>query len=137
VAVHRDLGWWYWLTTGVFLLGVVAGCQASILAVIALILAQALHYRRREGAFSAFPVQVRIGYLLWFIAGLWDPLAPMLWIQLAGTTAMVTVDYCPMARLTALMPWNRSRPLSLRLVWRTFVSPPVRGSVLEVSRAVR
>lgn len=137
MSVHRDLGWWYWLATDVLLLGVVAGYQTSILAVIALILVQALHYRWREGAFSAFPVQVRIGYLLWFIAGLWGPLAPMLWIQLAGTTAMVTVDYCPMARLMALMPWNCSWPLSLRFVWRTFVSAPVRGSVLEVARAAR
>jgi len=53
------------------------------------------------------------------------------WIQLAGTTAMVLVDYCPGARLVSLMPWNRRVPLTLGLVVRTFVRPPVRGSILD------
>jgi len=59
------------------------------------------------------------------------PLGFLHWIQLAGTTAMVLVDYCPGARLVSLMPWNRRVPLTLGLVVRTFVRPPVRGSILD------
>lgn len=56
------------------------------------------------------------------------------WIQLAGTAAVVTVDYCALARLLTLAPWNRREPLSLALVGRTLFSAPVQGSFLEAMR---
>jgi hypothetical protein len=36
-----------------------------------------------------------------------------------------------MARLVSLLPWNRKEGFSLALVKRTFLSPPVRGNVLQ------
>jgi hypothetical protein len=44
---------------------------------------------------------------------------------------MVLVGYCPLARALSLLPWNRSQPLSAALVRRTFVSAPVRGSIVD------
>ena len=78
----------------------------------------------------AFSVQVRIAYLAVLATGLWPPLGFVHWLQLAGTMAQVGFDYCPLARLVSLMPWNRTQPLTFRLVWRTFALPPMSGSVL-------
>jgi hypothetical protein len=127
----RDLSWWYWAATDLLLLAGLAGAEAAFPAAIALGAVQTVHFRVREGRASAFPVQVRIAYLGLLLLALWPPLRFIYWIQLAGTTAMVLFDYCPLARLLSLMPWNRSERLSLGLIRRTVASPPVRGNVLQ------
>ena len=127
----RDLGWWYWLATDALLVGALTGWSYGFAPVIALNVVQAAHFLLREGRPSAFPVQVRVGYLGLLLAGQWDPLYFVYWVQLAGTTAMVAFDYCPLARVLSLMPWNRRHPLSARLVLRTFLAPPVKGSILQ------
>jgi len=129
----RELFWWYWLVTGVLLAAALWGWPLGSTPVLGLTVVQTLHFRLREGSIRAFPGQVRIGYLAWMLAGSWQPLGFFLWIQLAGTTAMVLFDYCPMARVVSLLPWNRSTPLSLHLVVRTFLRPPVRGSILDAA----
>lgn len=53
------------------------------------------------------------------LLGQWPPLTFVYRIQLAGTTAMGCFDYCPLARILLLMPWNRTGPLTLPLVRRT------------------
>jgi hypothetical protein len=124
------MDWWYWLVTDCLLIGSLAGWQWGIMPAIGLTIIQAMHYFARESSIAAFPVQVRLGYLLLLALGAYQPLGFIHWIQLAGTTAVVTVGYCPLARFMVLMPWNRSRALTLALVWNTFVSPPVAGSIL-------
>lgn len=127
----NTLSWWYWLATGLLLAAALGGCPLGLAPVIGLTLLQTLHHLLREGSPGAFPVQVRIGYLAWLLAGLWGPLSFFHWIQLAGTAAAVVADYCPMARTLALLPWNRRAPLTPALVLRTFLRPPVRGSILD------
>lgn len=129
----RDKGidWWYWLLTDVLLINGLVGGPGGFAPVIGLTCVQLLHYLWREHSISAFPVQVRAGYLALLLSAQWPPLAFIYWIQLAGTTAMVVVGYCPLARILSLFPWNRSQSLTWRLVWWTFFSPPTRGSVLE------
>jgi hypothetical protein len=127
----REISWWYWLVTGLFLAGALSGCPLGFTPAIGLTVVQTLHYLMKEGAVKAFPVQVRIGYLAWMLAGLWGPLGFLHWIQLVGTAAAVLVDYCPMARMLSLLPWNRRSPLSLRLLLETFLHPPVRGNILD------
>jgi hypothetical protein len=129
----RQMDWWYWLVTDGLLIGHLAGWRWGADPVIALTVIQAVHYRYRERRIAAFPVQVRLGYLLLLVLGTIPPLGFIHWIQLAGTTAVVTVGYCPLARILALMPWNRRRPLTATLVWKTLVSPPVAGSILDVN----
>jgi hypothetical protein len=126
----KEMDWWYWLVTDCLLIGGLVGWSWGIYPVIALTMLQAVHYFSRDRRIAAFPVQVRLGYLLLLMLGTYPPLGFIHWIQLAGTTAVVTVGYCPLARIMVLMPWNRSRPLSFALVWNTIVSPPVTGSVL-------
>ena len=128
----REMDWWYWLITDGLLIGSLADWRWGALPVIALTMIQAVHYLHRERRIMAFPVQVRLGYLLLLLLGTIPQLGFIHWVQLAGTTAVVTVGYCPLARFLALMPWNRSRPLSAALVWNTIISPPVAGSILDI-----
>lgn len=127
----KTLDWWYWLVTDLMLVSALAGGPGGLAPVILLTCIQLGHYLLRERAPAAFPVQVRAGYLLLLLIGQWPPLAFIHWVQLAGTTAMVTVGYCPLARMLSLLPWNRSRPFSLALLRQTILMPPSRGSVLE------
>lgn len=126
----RNLDWWYWLATDLLLIAGVAGWHWGMPLVIGLTVVQAVHYLAREKRLMAFPVQVRLGYLLLLVAGLYPHLAFIHWVQVAGTTAVVTVGYCPLARMLALMPWNRNHPLTLRYIRKTVFSAPVRGSIL-------
>jgi hypothetical protein len=128
----KEMDWWYWLVTDGLLIGGLAGWRWGAYPVIALTVIQAVHYLHREHRIAAFPVQVRLGYLLLLLLWTIPPLGFIHWVQLAGTTAVVTVGYCPLARILALMPWNRSRPLSAALVWNTIISSPVAGSILDV-----
>jgi hypothetical protein len=128
----REMDWRYWVITDGLLIGHLTGWRWGIDLGIALTVIQAVHYAVREGRIAAFPVQVRLGYLLLLVLGMFSPLGFIHWIQLAGTTAVVTVGYCPLARILVLMPWNRSRPLTAALVWSTLILPPVSGSILDV-----
>lgn len=128
---NRHFTWWYWLAADLLLLYGLAGGAWGFAPVIALCTAQALHFIVREGSLVAFPVQVRVSYLGLLLFGLWEYGHFIYWVQLAGTTAMVLADYCPLARFLSLMPWNRREPFSMRLLRRTVFSPPVKGSILQ------
>lgn len=129
--MNKHVSWWYWLGADLLLLYGLAGGTWGFAPVIVLCAVQALHFIARERSLAAFPVQVRLGYLGLLLFGLWEYGQFIYWIQLAGTTAMVLVDYCPLARFLSLMPWNRTRPFSWKLVARTFLSRPVKGSILQ------
>ncbi|MFN7955324.1 MAG: hypothetical protein U0610_26610 [bacterium] len=127
---YRNVAWWYWLATVPLVAASLARWAPALPIAVALTAIQALHFRVRTGSARSFPVQVRLAYLTLLLAGAWEPLAILHWIQLVGTTAMVTVGYCPLARCLSLLPWNRSQPVTAALLRRTFLSPPVRGSIL-------
>lgn len=127
----RKLRWWYWLATGCLLATSLAGWREGLWLTMAFVAAQLAHLVAREGSGRAFPVQTRIAYLVLLAAGTAPPLAFVHWLQLAGTCGSVFLDYCVLARIVSLMPWNRTRPLTIELIRRTFLSPPVRGSVLH------
>ncbi len=127
----KEMDWWYWLVTDGLLIGSLAGWRWGTYPVIALTVIQTVHCLVRGRRIAAFPVQVRLGYLLLLVMGMYPPLSFIHWIQLAGTTAVVTVGYCPLARIMVLMPWNRGRALTAELVWNTIISSPVTGSLLE------
>ena len=127
----HDVKWWYWLATALLLAVYIAGWRPAIFAAIALGAVQLVHFTAREGDVTAFPVQVRAAYLALLVVGLFPPLGFIHWVQLAGTWLMVLVGYCPLARALSLLPWNRSQPLSIGLVRRTFLSAPVRGSIVD------
>jgi hypothetical protein len=76
-------------------------------------------------------VQVRIGYLLLLLLAWPAPMQWLFWVPTVGTWAQVIFGYCTMARLVSTLPWNRREPLSWPLLTRTFLSPPVRGNILQ------
>lgn len=130
----RSLRWWYWLATALLLAAALLGWPAGLPVTMGFVAVQAAYYVAREGALHAFPAQTRVAFLGLLAAGTWPPLAFLHWLQLAGTCASVAFDYCLLARAVSLLPWNRTGPFGLRRAWRTFASPPLRGSALGAVR---
>lgn len=128
---YRAISWWYWLATVCLLTAGLAGWSAGFLLAIGLTVLQTLHFMLREGRATAFPVQVRTGYLLLLLVALPPSLHLIYWIPTIGTWAQVLFGYCAMARMVSLLPWNRTEPVSARLLARTFLAAPVRGNILQ------
>lgn len=118
----RDLSWWYWLVTVALLSADVCGWYWGIPSAMVLCGIQVIHFGWRSGSITAFPVQVRVTYLLLLAAGLWTPLQWIHLIQLVGTSVRVLVGYCLLARSLSLAPWNRTEPFSASLLRHTFFS---------------
>jgi hypothetical protein len=127
----REICWWYWAVTSVLLLAGLAGRFEAFQLAAGLSAFQIIHFRLREGSFSAFPVQVRVAYTAMLLLALWEPMRWLFWVPAIGTPARVLFGYCTLARCMSLLPWNRREPLSWQLVRRTFLSPPVRGNILQ------
>lgn len=131
MMMYREFSWWYWaVTTGLLFYGL-AGHHDGYWLAIGLSAIQVAHFRLREEDFAAFPVQVRVAYTAMLIVFLWPPLNSLYWIPAIGTLAQVLFGYCTLARCLSLMPWNRREPMSMDLVRRTFLSRPVKGSVMQ------
>jgi len=121
----------YWQLSALLLAAHFAGAGLAIEAAMLLCTAQALDMARQRRSLSAFPVQVRLAYLGLLGLGLWPPLAALHALQFVGVNAMLVADYCPLARLLVLMPWNRSVPFSSALLrWAVF-SPPAPGAIVD------
>ena len=128
---YRHISWWYWLATIPLLVAGLTGRNEAFYYAMALTVVQWIHFALRDRSLASFPVQTRVGYLGLLLLGQWDPFYFIYYIQLIGTSAMVLFGYCPLARMLSLMPWNCREPFSLSLMKRTFLSPPVRGSILQ------
>jgi hypothetical protein len=127
-----DLVWRYWAATAATLALGLAGVDAGLTAAIGLNAVQVLHFVARTRGTTAFMVQVRVLYLGLLLLGLVPGLQILHWLQLAGTTATIAVGYCPLARLLALLPPNRTRRLDRALLRRALLTPPTSGSILDV-----
>jgi len=128
---YRALSWWYWLVTVILLTAGVLGWPAAFLLAIGLTVVQLAHFAVLERSVTAFPIQVRLGYLLLLLIAWPEELRLIYWIPTIGTWAQVLFGYCTMARLVSLLPWNRTEAFSLDLLRRTFLSAPVRGNILQ------
>ena len=128
----RHLDWWSWVLTVVLLAAGLSGRPAAFRAAVALSAWQIVHFAWRTRSLGALPVQVRIGYTILLGISIFIPW--LFWLPAIGTTALVTVGYCPLARFLLLMPWNRRVRLSPDFVGRVFLSPPGPGSILRHPR---
>lgn len=122
----------YWLVTDLFLATGLLLWPPALYPAMAVTLIHCVHFLRRSPGITAFPMQVRIGYLGLLILGQAPFFGWVNWVQLAGTTALLTTGYCPLARILSLMPWNRAREMSWKLFVTAIFSPPVDGSILQV-----
>ena len=129
---HRDIAWWYWAATAAALVVGIAGWPEAFYLATALGVAQVLHFWVREGRLMAFPVQVRMVFLAVLLLCAWTPLNGLYWLPAAGALVRVLFGYCLLARTLSLIPGNRRIPLTWALAWRTFTSPPVAGSIIDV-----
>jgi hypothetical protein len=129
---YKDTGWWYWLATAALLTYGLAGNPAGFALAIGLTLFQLIHFViRNQGVVTAFPIQVRFWYLMLLVVAFPEPLQWLYWIPTIGTWAQVIFGYCAMARTVSLLPWNRSEPLTLVFLTKTFFSRPVRGNIQQ------
>jgi hypothetical protein len=134
--IGRGWKWWYWLAAGLALSAALAGWPPGLPLAFAAVGAQATHFALRERRLASFPVQVPLAYAALLALGLAGPLGLIHWMQLAGTWTRLIFDYCPLARIMSLLPWNRRAPLTWSLVKRTFLTPPVKGSFLAPGPAM-
>lgn len=125
--------WRYWAATLALLFFGLGGYRPAFVAVIMLSGIQVVHFLFRERRLSAFPVQVRIAYLLMMAMAYHPSLQWFYWVPAMGTTATVLFDYCPLARLLALAPWNRRQPLTRTLLSRVLFAAPTSGSILDLT----
>lgn len=124
-------GWWFWIAIVGSLSAALLGVRAALPLAIALSAAQTATSAIRLRSATAFPVQVRAGYLAMLAAGCWPPLSVLHWIQAVGGWTMIVADYCLLARCLSLAPWNRRGPLSGALLRATFLSPPTPGCFMD------
>jgi hypothetical protein len=121
----------YWQVTALSLAAYLGGWDPGLAIAIVVTAGQTIHFAFNRRDLRSFEVQVRAAYLALLLAGL----APSLWIlhvaQFVGLNARLITDYCPMARMLVLAPWNRSVPLSWSLVRWIIFSPPAPGSILD------
>ncbi len=127
------IAWSYILATEAAVLAGFLVDSAWFYAAIGLCAVQILHFGVEDKNFFSFSCQVRYAMVLIFLAGLWEPLRWIYWLPAAGMAARLTVNYCLMARLLSLAPWNRREPLTGGLVRKTLFSPPTRGCILPKS----
>lgn len=128
---YRSMSWWYWVVTVCLLTAGVSGWPTGFPLAIGLTVFQLVHFASRERSFTSFPIQVRLGYLVLLLIALPENLQLIYWIPMIGTWAQVLFGYCTMARTVSLLPWNRKEAFSSALVRQTFLSAPVRGSIMQ------
>jgi hypothetical protein len=124
----RNLSWWVWAITALCLpaglMGFSSGYYAIVISAI-----QTVAFAFREGSLFAFPVQIRLAYTGLLILCQAPSLGWLCWVPTVGTFALVFFGYCLMARILSLLPGNRAESMSLNLLRRTFLTPPVPGNV--------
>ncbi|MFN2353099.1 MAG: hypothetical protein ABR512_01060 [Desulfopila sp.] len=128
---YKNIGWWYWLATAILLTYGVTGNDLGFILAMCLTSVQLLHYINREKSIKAFPVQVRFWYLMLLLISFPESMQWLYWIPCIGTWAQILFGYCAMARMVSLLPWNREDDFTLKLLTKTMLSRPVKGSVQQ------
>lgn len=131
MLMYKEVSWRFWLATAALISLGVSGWASGFYAATVLAVIQLIYFAIKEGKFSAFPVQMHMAFLVVMIVPLWEPLRFLYWIPAVGIWVFVLTGYCFLARLLSLMPWNRSEPFSASLIKRTFLTPPVKGNILQ------
>ena len=121
--------WIYWFITDVLLIIEAIFGHTGLMLAIGLTAIQVVHFYAEERSIRGFATQVRIAYLLLLLLALWHPMAWLIYPVILGTSAMVLLNYCFLARFMSLMPWNHSEAYSVSMILNTFFSKPVSGSV--------
>jgi hypothetical protein len=119
----------YWQLTALLLAAHFAGWAYGMPLAIALTAWQAAHVAAMRRTMGTLDVQVRVGYMGLLMLGSTGPLWPIHVVQFIGVNALLVVDYCLLARLLVLMPWNLGEPLTARLAREVLLMPPAPGAI--------
>ena len=132
---RKSLVWTLWFVTWLGLLGGLYD-RSFYTAVVVFTVGHALLFLVLHGfQVGAFPVQVRLTYVLWVVVGTYVPhMTFLMYISTVGLVGNLFFSYCPLARMLYLLPWNRSDPLSMELVTRIVLTPPVNGRFKPASK---
>jgi len=130
-----DPAWRIWLVTALMLAIGLAGYPSAYLAAIGLTIGQTLFLLARGHGATSSPIQTRVAYTLLLIVCFVPGLRWLYWLPAAGTFALVICGYCLMARLLALLPWNRTERITPELLRRTFLTPPAFANTAGGERA--
>jgi hypothetical protein len=122
-----------WLISDVLLAIGLLYAQLALWAAIVFTATHNFYFLARRPQGANFTLQVRFVYQGLLIIGQLPYCRWIDWVQLAGTTALLTTGYCPLARILSLAPWNRTQPINLGLLRKAVFTAPVDGSILDVT----
>ena len=126
--VSKKLIWGLWFITWVGLIVGIGDQDYFEYVVVFSVLHAATFFVLFRFSVRPFPVQVRIGYLVWVAVGTYVPhMVILMYITLVGLATNLFLGYCPLARMMYLLPWNCDEKFSLDLARRVFFSAPVPG----------
>ena len=113
-ANTRDLRWWFWRVTLVFIVATLFRWPPGHWIVVLLSAVHVLFYFAQEKSFSATPVQIRVIYFGLTLLGLWSGLRLLIYLILLVETVLVTFfGRSLIAGLLERMPWNKQQPVRL------------------------
>jgi hypothetical protein len=127
----KDVGWWYWLASTMCLWLAVTVYPAAFNLALLIGAIQLIHFIITERSITAFPVQIRVGYLCVLMMAVPEGYLWVLWIPAIGTLIRVLTGYCIMARNLMLLPFNRQENLTWDFVRQAYLTPPVQGNILH------
>ncbi|MHC4440222.1 MAG: hypothetical protein ACYS3S_22970 [Planctomycetota bacterium] len=129
MIMPKEITWWVWAFIAGLLAAGIIGFSAGFIAAIVLSIAQTVIFILKARSLRDFPVQIRIAYSLLLVVCYLPAMRWLYWLPTIGTFALILFGYCFAARVLSLMPWNRKEKLSLGLLARTFLTPPVAGNI--------
>lgn len=135
ILEYRTAAWWYWLATLLMLGATLAGRPSALVFTMLVTVLHAAHFIGRGYAFTSFPLQVRLSYLMLLTIGALPSMVWLLWAMLIGTMARVLFAYCFLARTLSLLPWNLKGPMNWSRIRRTYLTRPTRTSILDTLTA--
>jgi hypothetical protein len=115
VMKPKNIRWWFWLITLIFIIAALLGWQPGYLIVILISAVQVVFFLFQEKKISAYPVQIRIVYFLFSLFGLWPMgrFVAYLILLLPGTIMVTFFGRCLIALALKYMPWNKNREMKL------------------------
>jgi hypothetical protein len=128
MLMPRESSWWIWLGTALLLVVGLVWTEVAFVGGILLSAASAGFHLRKYHSYMPYPVQIRLAFTALLIISFAPFLRWFYWLLAVGAFARVLFGYCMMARGLSLMPWNRTEPVTLGLLQRTFLTPPVVGN---------
>lgn len=119
-----DWTWWAWMLTTLLLILGLSGYSPAFIGAMSVTVGQGIILLGRDRSSAAFPVQLRLAYLLLLLICYPPTVRWLYWLPAVGTFALVVFGYCLLARILSLLPWNSQEVHTIERWRRTFFSAP-------------